>query len=94
MKDLIVPKKQKAYKKILPSLGGIKKNYIRKAHCLKKVLQFLAGKIENTNNSIKIEPSVKKMFDEIRNDLLSLSKYENVNKGSFHSICLSILNKY
>ena len=31
-----------AKKKILPALGGIKKNYIKKSYCLKRVLRFLS----------------------------------------------------
>lgn len=94
MKDLIFPKQQKIHKKVLPALGGIKKGYIRKAHCLKKILQFLAIKIENTSKLLKIESNERKTFDEIKNDLLSISKYENENKGSFYFKCQSILNKY
>ena len=88
MKDLIFPKKQKIHKKVLPALGGIKKGYIRKAHCLKKILQFLARKIENTSKSLKIESNEAKIFDEIKNDLLSISKYENENKSLFYFKCL------
>ena len=34
----------RARRKILPALGGIKKNYIRKGNCLQKTLIFLAEK--------------------------------------------------
>ena len=41
-----------------------------------------------------MESNERKIFDEIKNDLLSISKYENENKSFFYFKCQSILSKY
>lgn len=84
----------KANRKILPALGGIKKNYIRKGWCLKKVIQFLAKKINDVESSLKDDLKEKKILKQIENDLLVVSKYENEKKMSFYSKCWIIANNY
>ena len=67
---------KKPIRKILPSLGGIKKNYIRKEHCLKKTLLFLIEKMEIISHTIREESGEKKTFQQIMKDLSLLSCFE------------------
>lgn len=94
MKFKAQEKTHQAIKKILPSLGGIKKNYLRKANCLKKTLQFLIRKLEGISPAIREEFGEKKKFNQILKDLSLLSLYENKNTISFYFACLSIIQNY
>ena len=43
--------KKKIMPKIMPSLGGISKQYLRKSHILENILVFLTRQIEEIQNS-------------------------------------------
>lgn len=88
MKDKkILPKR-----KILPGLGGIKKNYLDKAHILEKTLVFLGDKLDDLifcHYSKKI-----KMIEKLKIDMKRLSKYKNKRKLEYYLICQEIINSY
>lgn len=53
-------------KKILHSLGGSKKNYIRKGKCLKTKIQILVKKIEDVKSSLKDESEEKNTLNKLQ----------------------------
>jgi hypothetical protein len=84
----------KCSRKVLPGLGGIKKNYLRKSWCLKKTLLFVVGKIKTIESSLEKDSKEKNLLNKICVDLQELSKYEKNNKIAFYSKCWSIINSY
>ena len=88
MKDKkILPKR-----KILPGLGGIKKNYLDKAHLLENALVFLGDKL---NDLIFSHYSKKiKMIEKLKIDMKRLSQYKNKKKLEYYLICQEIINSY
>lgn len=83
-----------AKKKLLPALGGKSKYYIRKAKCLKTAIIHLINALEKVEKKIKIPPKEKIILDEIKKDILKLSKYEKHKKMDFYFICSKIIQKY
>lgn len=84
----------RARRKILPALGGIKKNYIRKGNCLQKTLIFLAEKLDEIENFEKERTEVKSLIKKIKNNLLLLSELKNKKEIEFYFDCSNILNNY
>ena len=83
---------KKARRKILPSLGGINKNYLRKPKILKLTLSFLANELDNLSE--KSNPDVSPKIKAIQKDILKLSKYERYKKMDFYSLCQNIILNY
>ena len=94
MKFAYFENKPRAKPKILPAFGGIKKNYIRKSHCLKKILLFLSSKLNEVNESLKQGEKIYNEVETIAEDIRILSKYENENKTNFYFLCQKIISKY
>lgn len=91
------PKEQKIYKakkKLLPALGGKRKNYIRKAKCLKTAIIHLINALEKVHNKIIIPSKEKDILNEIKKDFVKLSKYEIHKNIDFYFICSQIIQKY
>lgn len=88
IKDKIIFPKRK----ILPGLGGIKKNYLDKAHLLENTLDFLSDKLDD----LIFYSYYKKLkiIGKLKSDLRKLSKYKNKRKLEFYLICQEILNSY
>ena len=74
--------KKKILPKILPALGGLSKQYLRKSHILANILVFLTRQIEENQNS-KNRNEAQIIFDKIKNDLKIISKYEKFKKMNF-----------
>lgn len=83
----------KAKKKILPSLGGINKNYLKKSKILKRTLEFLAKELIKIDKS-HLNALDKEKFNNIIDDLLKISNYEKTNKIKFYLECLNVVTKY
>lgn len=81
-----------AKRKILPALGGIKKNYLDKAHLLENTLIFLSGKLDDLI-FCPYSKSIKKI-EKLKIDLRKLSKYKNKKKLEYYLICQEIINSY
>lgn len=88
IKDKIIFPKRK----ILPGLGGIKKNYLDKDHLLENTLDFLSDKLDD----LIFCPYYKKLkiIRKLKSDLRKLSKYKNKRKLEFYLICQEILISY
>lgn len=85
-------KKLYTKRKKLPGLGGIKKNYLDKAHLLENTLVFLSDKLDDlifSNYSKKI-----KMIEKLKIDMRRLSQYKNKRKLEYYLICQKIINSY
>ena len=93
MKTAHSSNKPKIPKKILPGLGGIKRNYIKKSELLKKIVLFLVGKMKDIEDSVSGLEN-KKIFRKITNDFERLSKYERKKLFDFYIECLNIINNY
>lgn len=85
---------KKANPKILPALGGLKKSYIRKSHCLKKTLLFLVKKLKLIEEKGSLGDKEKIGIKQIKEDMIRLSEYEKLKKYEFYLNCLSIINHY
>lgn len=85
---------KKASKKILPGLGGLKNNYIKKPSCLKKTLLFLAEKLNDLKNSNNINLDEKLLIIKIKEDLVKLSGFTSKKAIDYYLDCLSIIKRY
>ena len=79
--------------KVLPSLGGISKNYIKKQAILEKTLQHLAKKINLIDESINSDDD-KVLLRRIKNDMIKLSNYRYIKKIDFYFQCQEIIAGY
>ena len=84
----------RARPKMLPGLGGIKKNYIKKASCLETVLLFLAQKLKAFENLEIIKNEERQLLNQIKMDIIRLSQYGKTKKFDFYLAYLNILNNY
>jgi hypothetical protein len=86
-------KSERVSPKILPGLGGIKKNYIRKANLLESTLLFLVKKIEKIDFS-SLKENDRKILNQLKEDLRKLSKLKSKKAIDYYWDCLSIINNY
>lgn len=84
----------KAKQKLLPSLGGIKKNYIKKDDCLKTVLIFLSDKLSEVENYGELNINQKKHIKTIQEDIRKISSFKNKKVIEFYFEVLEIITKY
>lgn len=85
---------KKANPKVLPALGGLKKNYIRKPLCLKNTLLFLAKKLKLIEEKENLGGNEKMLIKQIKEDMIRLSEFEKIKKFEFYYDCLSIISHY
>ena len=85
--------KKKILPKILPAVGGLSKQYLRKSHIFEKILVFLARQIEEIQNS-KNRNDAQIILDKIYNHLKIISKYEKFKKNEFYFKFFNIINNY
>ena len=62
----------KAGRKILPGLGGVTKNYIKKASLLETTLGFLSEKLEKIILSFDYGSDERKLLKSIKEDMIKL----------------------
>ena len=94
MENIKKPNKLIVLRKKLPALGGVRKNYIRKANCLNITLVHLVDALEKFEKDIEIPKNKKFMLNEIKKDFLKIAKYEKLKKIDFYFLCSSIVQKY
>ena len=80
--------------KILPSLGGLKKNYIRKSSCLEKSLLFLAKKLADVEKFKGLETKERELVNKIKQNIKMLSEYKKLKTYDYYTLCLYIINNY
>lgn len=84
----------KAKKKIIPSLGGIKKNYIRKDNCLKSILIFLSDKLSDVEHFGELNINQKNHIRKIQEDIKRISSFKNKKVMDFYFEVHEIIAKY
>jgi len=94
MKECNYSKITRANKKILPSLGGLTKRYIRKEECLKRIIIFLADKLVEIEEFEKLKINQKNYIRKIQEDLKNISGYKKKKVMEFYFEVLEILNNY
>lgn len=94
MKEQINIKETKAKKKVLPSLGDIKKNYIRKDNCLKIVLIFLSNKLSDVEKYGELNINHKRLVKKIKEDIKRISSFKNKKVMDFYFEVQEIMTKY
>ena len=94
MKEQINIKETKAKKKVLTSLGGIKKNYIRKDNCLKIVLIFLSNKLSDVEKYGELNINHKRLVKKIKEDIKRISSFKNKKVMDFYFEVQEIMTKY
>ena len=93
MEKCKIIKLERAGRKILPGLGGIKKNYIRKPNLLESTLLFLVKKIEKIDFSY-LKENDRKLLNRLKEDLRILSKFKSKKTMDYYFDCLSIINNH
>jgi len=83
---------KKAGRKIFPGLGGLTKNYIKKASLLETTLRFLSEKLEKIISSLDYESDEGKLLKSIKEDMIKLSKYKSHKKIDFYFLCQEIVH--
>ena len=84
----------KAGRKILQGLGGLTKNYIKKASLLETTLRFLSEKLEKIILSFVYESDEGKLLKSVKEDMIKLSKYKSHKKIDFYFLCQEIVHHY
>lgn len=94
MKTSLPPKAFKAKKKILPALGGISKDYVKKNECLKTIILFMMEKISELEDTINLPLNVNNSLRQIEKDLKKISNFKKIKRMDFYFLCQSIIENY
>lgn len=86
--------KSKSRRKVLPSLGGITKIYLRKGKIFYSILEFLASILGSLGEKKQLEVEELKMLKKVSNDIQRIAKFERYKKMKFYDLCENIVRKY
>ena len=83
-----------ARKKVLPSLGGIRKKYLRKSKILKTTLEFLGQFLEQFGKELQLKNIEKEAIKNFSINIRKLGNLERYNQIDFYNLCQNIIQKY